>query len=390
MRPQRIDQMVPSFGRRDAIGEHVVHLRDLLRDLGFRSDIWCRGAFPEVRDQCHLVGDLPDGHRHDTWWIYHLATGSPVADLLAGRDEPIIVDYHNITPAALLSPWVPWAAETAHDGQRQLEELADRSCFAVADSAYNERDLHGAGYERTAVAPPLFDLGDHAPDPRVTAERRAARATGGADWLFVGRLAPNKAQHDLIKALVCARRFFDPLTRLHLVGTGMGEQYPQALRRFVHRLKVEGAVDLPGAVDGAVLAAYYTTADVFVSASTHEGFGIPLLEAAHHGIPVVAYDAAAVAETVGSAGVLLGDNSPMTLATAANRVVTDPELRGRLARAGRRRAAEFTLARSRSSWEGALAQALATGGERAPRSRRGERSPRPPLRDRSRCGAGRG
>lgn len=373
MRPQRIDQMVPSFGRRDAIGEHVVHLRALLRDLGFRSDIWCRGAFPEVRDQCHLVGELSEGHRRDTWWIYHLATGSPVADLLAKRHEPIIVDYHNITPPELLASWVPWAAETAAEGQRQLKQLADRSCFAVADSAYNARDLHDAGYLKTAVAPPLFDLEAHTPDPTFMAKRRAGRAAGGVDWLFVGRLAPNKAQHDLIKALACARRFFDPRTRLHLVGTGMGEEYPRALRRLAHRLAVDTAVDLPGAVEDATLAAYYETADVFVSASAHEGFGIPLVEAAHHGVPVVAYDAAAVAETVGTAGVLLGDKSPMALATAANRVVTDPELRGRLVRAGRRRAAALTLARSRLAWQGALAQALATDGERGSRPLRGVR-----------------
>lgn len=362
-RPERIDQVVPSLGRRDAVGVHVLHLRQVLRDLGYRSDIWVKGVFPELRHEARLIGELSPAPRPGTWWLYHLAVGSPLADLLAARPEPLLVDHHNVTPAALLGHWLPWATESAVEGEAQVHALAPRAAFAVADSAYNEGQLRAAGYRRTAVAPPLFDAGAHIPDATTLAARRAERASGRgvADWLFVGRLAPNKAQHDLVKALVCAQRWLGDRCRLHLVGTGLGEAYPAAVRRFAQRLGVGRSVRVAGMVDDAVLAAHYATADVFVSASDHEGFGIPLVEAMTAGVPVVAYDAGAVAETVGAGGLVVADKSPVALAEAVHRVVTDPVLRARLVAAGRRRAAELTLDRTAARWRAVLAEAVTAG-----------------------------
>src|SRR5580704_3622869 len=159
MRPVRIDQVVPSFGGRDAIGTHILHLRDLLRDLGFESDVWCKGAFPETKPIARFTDDLPESERPRTWWLYHLSSGSPVAELIADRPEPKMVDYHNITPANLFGSWVPWATEEADTGLRQLKILAGASTFGFADSAFNGRDLQAAGMpiERTLVVPPLFD-----------------------------------------------------------------------------------------------------------------------------------------------------------------------------------------------------------------------------------------
>lgn len=359
MKPQRIDQVVPSFGRRDAIGEHILHLRSLLRDLGYRSDVWCRGAFPEVVGECRLIGDLPAHHQPGTWWLYHLATGSPVADVLAARSEPLLVDYHNITPASLLAGWVPWAAHTAEDGQRQLLALAERSTMAVADSAFNAEDVVAAGYRSVEVAPPLFDPGANRPDPSVLAQRRAERSQGGSDWLFVGRLAPNKAQHHLVAAVACYRRFIDPDVRLHLVGTTMGDSYAAAVNRYARRLGVADSVRIVGAVSDGALAAYYATCDVFVSASAHEGFCIPLVEAMVHGVPVVAYDTTAVGETAAGGALLLPERSALALAYAVSRVQRDRSLRARLIAAGRRRAADFSLAWGRARWSEVIASAVA-------------------------------
>jgi L-malate glycosyltransferase len=365
VRPSRIDQVVPSLGGRDAIGVHVILLRDVLRDLGFASDIWCMGAFPETRSLVRFIDDLPVAERANTWWLYHLSSGSPVGDLIAARPEPKMIDYHNITPAHLFGGWVPWATEEANAGLAQLELFTGVSFFGFADSGFNALDLQSSGMPgtRTVVVPPLFDpVGLAAKrDVRLESDRKSERAGGGADWLFVGRITPAKAQHDLVKALACYRQEFDPLARLHLVGTSMGDDYPRALERYARRLGISDAVRLTGSVSEDELASYYRTSDVFVCASEHEGFCIPLVEAMGFGLPVVAFDAGAIAETAQDGALVLDDKSPLALATAVDRVINDRSFRDVLIRNGHQRVECFSITRGKKRWAAAIEQAISSG-----------------------------
>ena len=234
-----------------------------------------------------------------------------------------MIDYHNITPAGLFGSWVPWATEEAETGLRQLKILAGASCYGFADSAFNECDLKAAGMpgERTLVVPPLFDTEALASrvDDELAELRRSERRGGGADWLFVGRVTPSKAQHDLIKALAFFKQVYDPAARLHLVGTSMGDDYPRALERFARRIGLGDAVRLTGSVSREALAAYYATSDVFVSASEHEGFCVPIIEAMQFGLPVVAFRAGAVPDTAGNGALVVADKSPLALASPHKR-----------------------------------------------------------------------
>jgi L-malate glycosyltransferase len=80
-----------------------------------------------------------------------------------------------------------------------------------------------------------------------------------------------------------------------------------------------------------------------VSTSDHEGFCVPLLEAMYHRVPVVAYAAAAVPETVGDAGVLLASRAPALLAAAWHRAATDDDVRVAMQAAGTARLGAFAL-----------------------------------------------
>jgi glycosyltransferase involved in cell wall biosynthesis len=108
-------------------------------------------------------------------------------------------------------------------------------------------------------------------------------------------------------------------------------------------LGVAGSVNMTGAVSASALSAYFASADVFVCASDHEGFCVPLVEAMGKRIPVVAYDATAVGETVGGAGLLVSDKSALEFAATVDRITSDPELRRRLVALGKQRAAELSL-----------------------------------------------
>jgi glycosyltransferase involved in cell wall biosynthesis len=338
----RIDQVLPSLASRDAIGAHALALTEALRAAGIDSDIYYGTCTPDVAGLGRPVTELGRSSR-GRWLLYHASIGSQVYDILATRSEPKLVNYHNITPAELIGEWAPQVAHEAAVGRAQLERLAAESRFAVADSAFNEAELRSNGYRSTAVVPLLIDMTSTGQDPDKETARRLARAKqpGGADLLFVGKISPWKAPHDLVKMLAVYRRLYDPKARLHLVGSPIGERYGPALRSFINELELRDAVEVVGSVDPAALEAYFGAADVYVSASDHEGFCVPVVEAMGHGVPVVAYAAAAVPETVDGAGLLLGSKQPLRFAAAVARVLHDADLRARMAAAAGRRVKAF-------------------------------------------------
>jgi glycosyltransferase involved in cell wall biosynthesis len=175
----------------------------------------------------------------------------------------------------------------------------------------------------------------------VAADLRAQRAEGGADILFVGRVVPSKAQHELVKALWTYRRLYDPEARLQLVGGTSSYEYSRSVRDFADDLGLASEVRIAGEVSDAALAAHYAAADVFLSLSVHEGFGVPLVEAMTAGVPVVARGAGAVRQTVGDGALVLESGDPAYVAAALQRVCTDDGLRRTLVGNGRRRAAEL-------------------------------------------------
>ena len=186
---------------------------------------------------------------------------------------------------------------------------------------------------------------ERTPDPEVVARIEKARANGGSDWLFVGRIAPNKAQHDIVKAFAAYHRFHDSSPRLPGRGS-TSHLYETTLRQFVNALELEHAVDLTGPVSAAD-PALYESCDVFVVCSEHEGFLVPLLESMHHRLPVVAFRSSAIPETLGNAGLLLDTKDPATDAAAVDRVLTDTALRTAMLQAGAERLEYFDVARSR-------------------------------------------
>jgi glycosyltransferase involved in cell wall biosynthesis len=146
---------------------------------------------------------------------------------------------------------------------------------------------------------------------------------------------------------------------LNLVGGGREDGYARTLQRFIHALGLDDAVTITGGVSDAQLAAHYAAADVFVVCSEHEGFCVPLLESMHHRVPIVAYAATAVPETLGEAGLLLDVKDPCTVAAAVDRVVGDTALRQQLVEAGSRRLQDFDLSRTGPAFVEAVTSAAA-------------------------------
>lgn len=347
-----VHQFLPTFAARDAIGAHVLHVRTLLRRAGFASEIFADDVHAEVAGEARHYREFPTaatkaaGGR--TWVLYHASTGSPMVEFLLGRDDPLLVYYHNITEAGFFDRWAPLAAQNMRAARDQLRRLAPATALAMANSSFSEADLVAAGFTRTAVVPVLVDLAGHRlrPHARTLARLRQARARGGAHWLFVGRVAPNKCQHDVVAAFAAYRRLYDPQARLSLVGGRTADLYWKAVEAMVAELDLGGAVTLTDTIPPPALRAYYRSADVFVCLSEHEGFCVPVLEAMHFGVPVVAYASSALPETIADAGLVLADKDPVLVAAAVHRVLTDDALRRSLQAAGSGRVEHFSLANS--------------------------------------------
>jgi glycosyltransferase involved in cell wall biosynthesis len=359
--PDRVDQLIPSIIEHDAVSNHTFEAQRLLRELGFQSEIYAAILGPGVEGRVRPVSQLGEFAATDRWLLYQCSIGSPVADAFAADPGGKLLDYHNITPAELVERWIPPLAAESRLGRQQLAELAPLVPFAIADSEFNAAELRRLGFARAEVVSVLIESANLAvvADSAALDRLDLAKSRGGSDWLFVGQVAPHKAQHELVSALACYRKVYDDPARLHLVGRPMGSAYLDSVVSFADSVGLADAVDLPGSVPAAELSAYYESADVFVCLSRHEGFCVPIVEAMARGLAVVAADAAAVPGTLGDAGVLLSRRDPAYVAAAVHELLEDRATRASLVRRGLERAKLFSLEAARESFRRAITEAVA-------------------------------
>ena len=343
MNGRAVHQFLPSLAPRDAIGSHALAIQQVLRRAGIASEIFAGETHRELRTSARSYKEWKGDP--DAILMYHSAIGCSLGDWIVQRDETLVLDYHNITPAGYFETWAPETGLLLAQGRSQLARLAPRVALGIADSQYNASELLALGCARTAVVPIFIDPSqwgavDSAARDHLTSTKR------GSDWLFVGRVAANKAHHDLLRSFAMYRKVFDPNARLWIVGGISSGEYWHALHRLSHRLDLGESVTFAGSVTQGELGAYFDAADVFVCVSDHEGFCVPLVEAMWWNLPVVAFGATAVTDTVRDAGVVLGNKQPAVVAAAVDRIMNDDRLRGEVIEAGRRRVEDFAPTRT--------------------------------------------
>ena len=331
-----VHQLVPTISPRDAVGNHTLTLREVIRELGFESEIFSMFRHPDLMSDTHYVDRLP---RDADVVIYQFSIGSPVAERWAQHPAIKIMNYHNITPISLVGKWDGLLAAEVQLGRDQMARYAKHCEHAICDSDFNRSELDELGYTSTETIPVMFDVTNATPDSSVLAKLERNRR--GTQVLFVGRVAPNKAHHDLVAAVRTLRELHDDDAHLHFVGTDGPPGYRKVVETIVTHAGMRDHVTFHGSVSQEELVAHYLSADVFCCLSDHEGFCVPVIEAMHHGLPVVAFDCTAVGETVGDGGLLLKDKNPLIVASALHRVGSDPRLAQRLRVAGRQRAGSF-------------------------------------------------
>ena len=352
MRPA-VDILIPQMATGDATSNHTRLIQELLEERGCEVRIVVERK--KRTDSSALPIEKWTGGARVSFLQHSI--GSEIAQCVIRKKEPIVLNYHNITPASYFQAWQPELATSVQRGRQQLSQLASLTRRGIADSEFNARELRDLGIDDVVVSPVLWQLGNGAhqaiPDDGAVDEE-------GGTVLFVGRLAPNKCQHDLIASFAVLSRI-RPQSRLVLVGDASPPQYLQSLKNFARRIDVYDRVVFAGKVTDKILLQWYQLSDVLACASEHEGFGVPLVEAMANGLPVVAYDAAAVAETVQDAGILLRDKRPVTMATALDRVLGNQQLRISLRARGIKSAQRFDISITREKMWAALKDLLEDG-----------------------------
>ena len=375
-----IHLFVPMLHVRDAVGEHTRTLRDLLVAEGVDCRIYIETTDPNTADETRPYLAYEEDAAPGDVLVYQMATRSDMAGWLTRRTEPVVVNYHSITPAEYFVPWNNWIARHQVRATIELRELAPTAALGIGVSEFDADELRGAGCPEVAVIPVVnVRVPPVPPDPEALAALRRS-AGEGPHWLSVGRLAPNKAHQNTIAALFVARATTSPHARLAIVGSPSEPTYARALRRYAAELGIGDSVEFVSHISDGELSARYATADVLVMLSEHEGFGVPLVEAMAHGVPVVAHAAGAVPEVVGDAGVLLADTGPRHVATEVAALLADDDRRQTLITAGRSRPSALGLDRAGSDLvTSLLGVADRVSGERHGPGTRGQLRPAAPL-----------
>lgn len=293
----------PSLTPNDAISNDLASEKKVLESAGYTV-----GLYSEWADRSWRVPRLSKTEVQ-AWLsdpgvtlIYHHSTDWAVGeDLFFAHRGPIIFRYHNITPAEyfqdiaidrrnmILARW-----QTKHFIE------SGRITSYLNASSFNSRELIdlGADAGKMHAVAPFHQIEDfkHAKIMDRIAQRLPKDSF---KLLFVGRIMRHKGQFHLLQVLERFLHAYDHKIFLSIVGKPTNPNYLSEVVGYIERRGLNPHVCIHDDASFDDLHTYYQKSDAFLCMSEHEGFGIPVLEAQYHGLPVVALRSSAIPETLG-------------------------------------------------------------------------------------------
>lgn len=355
----RIDQIVVAAAPGDAVTGAALQYRSLLR-RACRSDLFAQHIDPALQGDVHQLATFDDiagasAGGGDGILLLHGSIGSPeVFSFVASRPERLVLVYHNVSPASAFAPYDPMFAALLESGRRDIGALAGRVTLALAFSHLSASELLDMGYRDVRVLPFLVDVEAlarvHPDDDAGCTYDASGEREEGPMLLFIGQVLPHKCPERLVQMFHVLSTYLRPDARLVMLGASRSPAYAQRFDTFVREMNLP-RLHLLGSVSEEAKVAFLREADAFVTASSHEGFCVPVVEAMAFGVPVVARACAAIPETVGDAGILLPADSGATLfAEAVAAVLDDDALRHDLTAKGTARLDAFRPEEARASF----------------------------------------
>lgn len=339
----QIHQILPMLNFGDAIGNDALEIRSILNTWGYKSEIYTLDVHPKL---AHIAKDYKEYEKissPDNVIIFHFSIGSDINRFVSSLPEKKILIYHNLTPPDFFSGVNESIVHLLRNGSEELKRFINLTELALGDSEFNQRELIELGFKNTGVLPIIIDFEKYNQKPdKIVLNKFDDEYT---NFIFVGRLAPNKKQEDIIKIFYYFNKCIDSRSRLFLIGSyKWTEKYYDQLKKLVKRLDLEN-VHITGHVNFEELLAYYKLGDVFISMSEHEGFCVPLLESMHFGIPIIAYNSTAIPYTLNGSGVLVNEKRYEELAELAHILVKDEKVRNKIIEKQKQRLEHFKKSR---------------------------------------------
>lgn len=335
-------QLVHTLSYGDAISTEVLALDRAFREAGRETAIFAIHEHPNLRGRSKPFREIESVGNADI--LLHYSIGSPLNDLFLdwNRGKRLMV-YHNITPARWFRGVNSRVADDIERGLDELPRIAAASDMRISDSRFNAIELEALGFSSIVlelpVEPSRWDR------PRNEGIFSLVSGSPGIHLLHVGRLAPNKCVEDLIKTFHFLNHYHDRKSTLWLVGIDTDtEVYSFSLRRLASELSVDSAVRFVGCLDDEEVRSLYEACSVYLCMSEHEGFCLPLIEAMHFGLPVLAFGAGAVPDTVGAGGIVFTEKRHAEIAELIAEVCANPSLKNSLIAKGRERVGQLSYA----------------------------------------------
>lgn len=335
----QIHQILPSISFGDAISNEVLEIREILKEWGYESDIFAQHIHPKLAHITKIFTEYEKYSSPENILIFHFSIGSDISKFVKTLPDKKILIYHNLTPYTYFKGINDILVQLLINGRKELAEYSTITSLALGDSEFNRKELVELGFKNTGVLPILVDLKNYEqePDQKILNKFKDDHT----NFIFVGRLSPNKKQDDVIKTFYYYNKCIDQRSRLFLVGSYNGtEKYYAYIQELVKRMNLDN-VYITGQVDFKELLAYYKLADIFISMSEHEGFCVPLLESMYFGVPILAYNSTAIPYTLDNAGLLFNEKRYAEIGEFINILLKDKTLLNHIVKNQRNRLKEF-------------------------------------------------
>ena len=323
----QINQILPSISYGDAISNHVLEIKEILKSWGYESEIYAHHIHPKLKNDAKLYTEYKNSSCGNIL-LFHYSIGSEITDFVRSLPDKKVLIYHNITPHSYFNGINDTLINLLKDGRSELGSFSDEVVLALGDSEYNREELEVLGFKNTGVLPIIIDFEKYAQKP--TKKIMDKFNDGHSNILFIGRISPNKKQDDIIKTFYFYKKYIDPKARLFLVGSYEGiEKYHEQLINLIKKLDINDVI-ITGNVDFKDLLAYYKIADVFISMSEHEGFCVPLLECMYFELPILAYNSTAIPYTLNGSGILFNQKRYEEVADMCHILISNSSVRDQI------------------------------------------------------------